>query len=102
MNNCGCSDRFKCITHRFEGRKPPPDSPDSDLMAQNDVIETTKTKTILVFIAKDKEGYEDAIFAADNFKTLTEMINKWKIDADMGYWNDFRVKIINYREESGI
>ena len=68
--------------------------------AQNDVIETTKT--ILVFIAKDKEGYEDAIFAADNLKTLIEMINKWKIDADMGYWNDFRVKIINYREESGI
>ena len=36
MNNCGCSDRFRCITHRLEGRKPPPDSLDSDLMAQND------------------------------------------------------------------
>ena len=102
MNDCGCNTGFVCIEHRLAGRIGKGTSADSDLMAQNDVIETTKTKTILVFIAKDKEGYEDAIFAADNFKTLTEMINKWKIDADMGYWNDFRVKIINYREELGI
>ena len=102
MIDCGCNTGYVCLNHRFAGRIGKGNSADSDLMAENDVIETIETKVILVFMAKDKEGYEDAIFAADNLVTLIKMINKWKIDADMGYWNDFRIKIINYREESGI
>ena len=37
MINCGCNTGFICLTHRFEGRTG--NSADSDLMAQNDVID---------------------------------------------------------------
>ena len=37
MINCGCNTGFICLTHRFEGRTGT--YADSDLMAQNDVID---------------------------------------------------------------
>ena len=36
IESCGCNDTFICLTHRFAGRKPPSDCPDTDLMAAND------------------------------------------------------------------
>ena len=46
MYTCGCSDRFNCLNHRFEGRKPPLDSPDADLMADDKMTDKEMAKAM--------------------------------------------------------
>ena len=102
MNDCGCNTGFVCIEHRLAGRIGKGTSADSDLMAQNDVIDYLPEKIDKELIAtmyqirieyqamKERMNYFEAWFANafDRIGTIEKQI--CGLQQQMKVWLDGR------------